>query len=60
LVGLGVGLGYGLGYGYPYYGDYYGYGDPYYYGAGYGDCPYVYRTVMTPWGWRRRLTQICY
>ena len=25
-----------------------------------GDCPYVYQTVMTPWGWRRRLTQVCY
>ena len=40
----------------------YGYGGyPAYYGSYYGgDCPYVYRTVMTPWGWRRRLTQICY
>ena len=55
----GAGLvGVGLGYGYPYY----GYGGPYYYGAGYGYgyCPYVYRTVMTPWGWRRRLVQVCY
>lgn len=53
LAGLGVGLGYGLGY--PWYGGY-----PAYYGGYYGDCPYVYRTVMTPWGWRRRLVQICY
>ena len=53
LVGLGVGLGYGLGYPYGY--------NPYYYSGYYGDdCYWAYRTEMTPWGWRRRLVQLCY
>jgi hypothetical protein len=58
-LALGAGIaGYGYyGYGYPYYGD------PYYagtgYNGGYGDCYVARKRVMTKWGWRVRLVDVC-
>jgi hypothetical protein len=61
----GVAIGAGIA-GAGYYGAYgYGYGDPFYYGAGYDDggygaqCYLARQRVMTQGGWRVRRVQVC-